>query len=150
MIQRAHLERPLHAVHVVKLGGHLAQLLGMHDLEEFFPLGAQAAFLRTLGLRHGLAQRLQARVFAGPGFNFTGENNRRRWSAANHRGIRSLQGGHLELFVQRSRENHIGATVIAGDHAEYDGAFEIHHGPANLGAIFKLQPAHRFRRAIET
>ena len=136
-------------MYAVKLGSHLAQLLGVYDFEEFIELGAQPAFLRAVSLGYRLVQRLHARIFLGPGFNLTGENHGRRRSAADHGGIRSLQGCHFNAFIQRPRENHVCASVIARDHAKDDGAFEVHHRSPDLGAVLELQPAHRLRRAIK-
>ena len=76
---------------------------------------------------HRLGQRLETRIFAGPGFDFTGENNGRRRRSANNGGERSLQRSDFEVFVQRPRENNISATVISGDHTKDHGAFEVHH-----------------------
>src|SRR5271166_1630174 len=142
-IESAYLERPLHAVYTVKLGGHFAQLLGVHDLEEFVPLGAQSAFVRALSLRHRLAQFLEARIFFGPRFHLTGEDHSCRRSAADDRGVSSLQGRHFEIFVEPARENYVRPAVIARDHAKDHRASKVDHRPPNLGAVFKLQPAHR-------
>ena len=58
LIQRAHAKSPIYAMYTVKLVGYLAELLGMHNLEEFVPLGAEAVLLHALTLRHGLVQCL--------------------------------------------------------------------------------------------
>src|ERR1017187_4244820 len=70
VIQRAYGEGPLHAVHAVKLGGHLTQFLGVYDFKEFFPLGAQPPFFRALGFGHRPSQFLETRLFAGSGAAF--------------------------------------------------------------------------------
>src|SRR5271169_3273993 len=74
-MQRAHFEGSMHAMDAVELTGHLSQFLGMHGLEEFVPFCPQSAFLRTLSLRHYLAQRLKPFVFASSRFNFGGEDH---------------------------------------------------------------------------
>src|ERR1039457_7078800 len=138
MMQRTYSERPMHAMHAIKLHSHLAQLLGGYDFEEFVPLNAQPGFLLAVGLGHRLGQRLQALIFAGPGVDFAGKHDGRRRRATNNGSVSSLQRHHLELFVQRPRENYVRAPVVAGDNAKNDGAFEVHYGPPDLGAILKL------------
>src|SRR5208282_440567 len=101
VIESAHVESALYAVHAVKLSRHFAQLLGVHDFEKLVKLSAQAAFLSAVSFRQRLAQRLQARVFLGSGFDLTGKNHGCRWSTADHRGIGSLQRHHLDVFIQR-------------------------------------------------
>src|SRR6516165_3541419 len=145
VIERSHFKGSMHAMYAVKLGGELAQLLGVYEFEEFVPLDAQAPFLHAVSFGHRLAQHLQALVLTSPGIDFARKNDRRRRRASDDRGVRSLKGRDFQTFVQGARENHISAPVIAGDHAEYHGAFEVDYGSPDLGPVLKLQLAHRLR-----
>src|SRR5580765_4277715 len=116
----------------------------MDDLEEIFPLRAQAGSLSALGLGYRLGQSLEAWVFPGASLDFASENHRRGRCSANHGGVGALQGGDFNLLVQSAREHHVRATVITRDHAENDGPLEVHDCPADLSAILELQPPHRF------
>ena len=136
-------------MYFVEFGGHLSQFFGVHNLEQFVPLGPQTSFLRTLGFGHRLAEGFETRILTSPGFNFTGKNHRRCRRAADYGGVSSFQSGYFKILVEGPREDHIRTSVVAGDHAKDDGALEVDDCPANLGAVLQLQPAHRLGRAVE-
>ena len=84
------------------------------------------------------------------GLDFSGEYDGGGWRAPNYGGVSTFQSSDFQVFVQHPREHHIGAAVIAGYHTKNHWPFEVHHGSADFGAVFELQLAHGFRRAIES
>src|SRR5579864_6914490 len=140
----------MHAVHAVELASHFTQFFGVYDFEEFVPLSPQSSFLHAASFGHCLGQRLQALILTSTGFEFTGEDYGRSRRAADDGSIGSFQGRYFELFVQRTRKDDVSAAVIAGDHAEHDGTFEIDYGSADLSAVLKLQAPHRLRRTVKS
>ena len=118
---------------------------------ELGQLGAQRRPARRLG--RGGDARPPARAPAGrlrcARVDLAGEHDRRRGRAADHRGEGALDGEDLHVVVERGREHHEGAAVVAGHDAQHDRAVEVDDGPADLGAVLELQLAQRLRRAVE-
>ena len=88
-------------------------------------------------------------IAPGPRVDLAREHHRRRRRAADHRGVGALDRRDLDRLVERPREHHVGAAVVARDHAEHDRPAEVDDRAADLGAVLELQLAHRLGRAVE-
>ena len=83
---------------VVEALGELSPLLRQHR----FPLGGSASpqllALGALGRGYGLVQDLDSLVAGGGSLDLTGEHDRRRRRAANHRGAGAFERDCLEAM----------------------------------------------------
>ena len=86
-------------------------------------------------------------VRLGPRVDVAGEHHGRRRRATDHRGVRALDGEHRHPRVERLGEDHERPAVVPRDDGEHDRSLEVDDGPADLGAVLELQPAHRVRQA---
>ena len=109
-----------HAVDGVELVGHLAELLGVDRPRHLAQPRPQARLLVARGRRHLRLQLLHPRVRRRALLHLAREDDRRRRRAADDRGVGALERDHREVVVERLREDHERAAVVARDDAEDD------------------------------
>src|SRR4051812_20820263 len=145
VVHRAHPTGPVDVVDRLEFGGHLTELLGAHAAAQGGELDPQAGLLDALGSGHRGLQLLHPGVGGGPLVDLAGEDDGGGGGPAEHRGGGALDREDLHVLVEDAGEDDEGAAVVAGDHAEDDGAVEVGDGPPDLGAVLQLQVAQRLR-----
>src|SRR5262249_42374989 len=94
------------------------------------------------GARHGAAAR-------GPEPPLDGEDYRGSSAAAYPGRVRTGEGQRAKPRIERLREDHVRAAMVARHHEEDQEALEADDGARDLGAVLELELSERLGRAIE-
>src|SRR5262249_56088329 len=88
-------------------------------------------------------------IARGPQPHLAGEDHRGRRTATDHRGVRAGEGERAKPWIERLREDHVRAAMVARDHEEDEQAVEADDGPRDLAPILDLYLAKCLGRSIQ-
>src|SRR3954447_25466246 len=131
VVYRADLAGPPDVVDRLELRGDLAQLLRADAAAQGRVLPPQTRLLHPVRGVHRRLQLAHPGIGGGAPVDFASEDDGGGRRAAQHRGVRALDGKDLHVLVQHAGEHDEGSAVVPGDDAEHDRAVEVGDGPAD-------------------